>query len=232
MAKKPVRILPLIVLLLATAGALYWHFSPNTSRYILAPVDEAAQDAAFLTLRTRLLEAVRSFDIDVIMAATSNDITLSSRGSAGRETFRQWLTIDEPGDPESYWHALERVLAYGGVFLGPDTFCAPYFACMELPICGVTDCDGYTEFVAITPDAPVYERPGRDWEVIARLAYEVVLLAPDDDPFRNYPWYRILLADGRTGWVSKPDFYRSVDYHALFERRNGAWEMTKFLAGD
>ncbi len=230
MDKKPLRVLPLFVLFLATAGALYGHFS-KTQRYVLEPIDEAINDREFLAFRTNLRAAVRTFDIEAVTAIAGNDIKLSRGGSAGRETFRQWLTIDEPGDPESYWHALERVVEFGGVFLDPDTFCTPYFACVDLPICEVEVCDGYSEFIAITPSAPVYAQPGRDWAVIAQLDYEVVLHAPDDDPFKHFPWYRISLADGRTGWISKPDFYRPVDYHATFERRSGRWEMTEFFAG-
>jgi hypothetical protein len=42
----------------------------------------------------------------------------------------------------------------------------------------------------------------------------------------------VRLADGRTGFVRHDQVRSVLDYRAVFERREGHWLMTAFVAGD
>ena len=225
------RLLGLLAVL-GIAMSIYLAITPEPRRNTLMPIDEAARDPDFLALRDGLLEAFRRGDLEPMIAVAHENIQLDFGGTAGRENFRQMLSIPKPGDGQSYWRAFGRALELGGVFLSVDLFCTPYVSCIELPGCETQTCDGYDSFVAITGDAPVYAEPENSSKIIDRLAYEVVFLADTEDPYKHYPWHEVGLADGRTGFVTSPDFRLPVDYRALFERQDGVWVLTMFLAGD
>ena len=49
---------------------------------------------------------------------------------------------------------------------------------------------------------------------------------------RIFIWYKIETLGGKKGFVSA-EFVRSpIDYRACFEKKNGKWKMTAFVAGD
>ena len=232
MKPKTVRLLLAVLLALGLGGMVYFNRSPEPPRNVLLPIDEAALDSDLLALRDGLLDAYRRGDLEPAVAAAHENIQLDFGGIAGRENFRQMLAFSEPGDGQSYWRALGRVLELGGVFLSPDLFCTPYLSCIELPGCETEICDGYDSFVAVTEDAPVHAAPDEQSKIIERLAYEIVFLADRADAYRHYPWHEVRLADGRTGFITGPDFRLPVDYRAFFERQDGKWAMTVFVAGD
>ena len=191
----------------------------------LYPVDEAAEDAAFLAFRDDLLAAIRRRDLEAVAAVASEDIKLSFGGSYGRRTFREWLVEDDLGLGISYWEELERAIGLGGVFEGPGSFCTPYVFCLDIPDCD--SCDPYETLIAVSDRAPVYGSPGRTSEVVATLSYSVVRTLD-----HGHPWQRIALPGGGTGYVTAPEFRSPIDYRARFEKRDGRWRMIVFIAGD
>jgi hypothetical protein len=191
----------------------------------LYPVDEAAKDSEFLAFRDDLLAAIRRRDLEAVVAVARENIKLSFGGSYGRETFRDWLVADDPGLGSSYWAELERAIALGGVFEGPESFCTPYTFCLEIP--GCDPCDPYETLIATSDRAPVYAAADRSAKVVAELSYSVVRALD-----HNHPWQRIALPGGGTGYVTAPEFRSPIDYRARFERRDGRWLMTLFIAGD
>jgi len=191
----------------------------------LTPVDEAAEDPAFLAFLDDLLAAIRRRDLEAVAAVASDDIKLSFGGSYGRATFREWLVEDDTGLGTSYWVELERAIGLGGVFEGPGSFCTPYVFCLDIPDCDT--CDPYETLIATSDRAPVYGSPDRSSEVVASLSYSVVRTLD-----HGHPWQRIALPGGGTGYVTAPDFRSPIDYRARFENRDGRWLMTLFIAGD
>lgn len=210
---------------LAVVAALLLAAPAPAAELKLPPVDEAGEDPAFLAFRDDLLAAVRRRDIEAVAAAAGEDIKLSFGGSYGRETFRDWLVQDDTGSGVSYWVELERAIALGGVFEGPESFCTPYVSCRRIPDCD--SCDPYETLIAVSDRAPVHAAPDRGSEVVARLSYSVVRALDD-----GHPWRKIALPGGGTGYVTAPEFRSPIDYRARFEKRGGRWLMTLFIAGD
>jgi len=113
-----------------------WQVSWSAERKAL-PVDEASKDPSLVDFRARLLDAIVRRDVDYVVAQASSDIHLSFGGHAGREDFRNFLTLTEDdladeykhtakAQREAYWDDLEEVLRMGGRFTAPDKFAAPY----------------------------------------------------------------------------------------------------------
>ena len=193
----------------------------------ILPVDEAAQDPDFLAFRDRLIAAVLRRDVNAVVAVAATDIKLSFGGAYGREQFRQNLLSDDNGEGGSYWEELEWALKLGGVFDGEHgrQFCTPYVSCNGPHQC--TNCDPFEYLVAISDHAPVYAAAAAAAPVLTYLSYELVTLIS-----YGSPWRQVQLQDGRTGYVTFPDFRSPIGHRTYFEQRDGRWQMRIFIAGD
>ena len=71
--------------------------------------------------------------------------------------------------------------------------------------------------------------------VVASLSYNVVEIVNSVKANKNaekVSWYEVKTLGGKRGFV-KAEFVRSpIDYRAGFEKQNGKWVMTAFIAGD
>jgi hypothetical protein len=213
------------ILAAVLAGLVQFASPAPAAELKLHPVDEAGEDPAFLAFRDDLLAAIRRRDLEAVVAVASEDIKLSFGGSYGRETFREWLVEDDTGSGVSYWQELERAISLGGIFEGPESFCTPYVFCLEIPGCDT--CDPYETLIATSKRSAVYAAPDRNAAVVAQLSFSVVRALDD-----GYPWRKIALPGGGTGYVTAPEFRSPIDYRARFEKRDGRWLMTLFIAGD
>jgi SH3-like domain-containing protein len=51
-------------------------------------------------------------------------------------------------------------------------------------------------------------------------------------PGHPYGWLQVALADGQRGFVADRYLRSPIDYRVAFEKQDGNWRMTFFLAGD
>ena len=89
----------------------------------LRPFDHAGKDPSFLKYRTALIAALRSGEIDAVVAAAAPNIFLDFGGGKGRVLFRKNLMGDKathgPGFKKhaaDYRRSLWRLLRLGGGF--------------------------------------------------------------------------------------------------------------------
>jgi len=205
------------------------------------PVDEAAQGAGFAAYRARLLEAVVARDVDAIVDMADPEIALNFGGKSGHAGLRAFLTVptetfsearrfEAPALRERNWTDLETVLRMGGVFEGEGRFVAPYTRQAPVP----EGMDPYEVMFVTGTGVALRDRPIRYGEVVARLDHEVVRLG---NWVSGTPYVGVTrldapdAADGTQGFVHQDYLRALVDYHAVFERRDGAWRLTAFLAG-
>ncbi|MEM6590152.1 MAG: hypothetical protein AAF641_17030 [Pseudomonadota bacterium] len=202
----------------------------------LPPVDEAEADESFVAYRAALIDAVVARDIDAIIDATADDVLMSFGGAEGHDALRAFLKVDPeefapeqrheaPALRERNWAELETVLRLGGMFKADGDFVAPYTFAAEQP----EDLDPFDVVFITGNGVALRDRPIRFGEVVTRLNYDVVR-------FRNWvtgtQFVEIEMADGTEGFVHR-DFARFLlDYRAIFAKRDGAWVMTHFIAGD
>ncbi len=202
--------------------------APATAQDFTVPfVDAAKQDPEFAAWKAELFLDILARDIDAVVAKADPGIHLSFGGDGGQETFRDWLTTGgSEGDPEALWRELEEVLALGGTFRSADSFAAPYIFTAELP----ETFDVYATYFVLGERTPILIDPEPDAEVIAEVTGAVVQATNGDDfeaPFRE-----IVRFDGSRGFVETRYLRSVIDYRALFNRVDGDWRMTAFIAGD
>ncbi len=210
---------------LVAALAVLWACGAVAAGLKLAPVDEADRDPTLVKFRTALLAAVERRDVKYVVARADPKIRLSFGDDIGRKTFSRWLKGKEEWQGEAYWRELEMVLKLGGVFTAEGEFCTPYVSCMDVP--GCPDCDPFETVFAVNEASRVYAHPDANAPILAELAYAVLTIAED-----HYPWYKVRLSDGVTGFVTGPDFRSPVDYRAGLSKKSGRWRIRSFIAGD
>ena len=195
------------------------------SRKIL-PVDEAVKDPAFFLFRARLMEAVAAHDAKQLATFLSPKIAIGFGGESGIADFmKQW----QPDDKESkLWSELGRVLALGGKFSKDGGFSAPYYyaAWPESD-----DVDPFEWVAVIGENVRVREKPDAQSAAVGRVSFELVRIEEQQDGATD-EWTKIKLADGKKGFVSARFTGSSIGYRAVFEKENGEWRLTAFLAGD
>lgn len=213
----------LLVLLISSLAAATLIAGPAKK---LLPVDEAAKDSSFFIFRSRLMEAVAAHDAKQLMGFLSPKIMNNFGGNGGIEEFRQqW----QPEDKESkLWLELGRVLSLGGKFSQDGSFSAPYYFA-AWPDDGSIDA---FEWVAVVGEnIRVREKPDVNSAVIGKLSFELVRIEEQQDG-ASEEWTKVKLADGKKGFVASRFTGSGIGWRAAFDKENGEWRMTSFVAGD
>lgn len=191
----------------------------------LLPVDEAARDPSFFIFRARLFEIIARRDADAILRVLDPQIRNSFGGDGGVQEFKEMWKPEEVDS--KLWSDLAKVLAMGGKWDGTKGFEAPYVSAAW-----PENLDPF-DYGAITAEnVRVRAKPAADGEVIGSLSFAIVhvLEWPDDTPGAS--WVKIQLVDGREGFVAGDFVGSAAGLRAYFEKRNGAWKLISFVAGD
>lgn len=209
----------------------FWGIAAQ-ERYV-KPVDEAAKDASFLAFRTKLIAAAKRRDAKYILSILDKNITNSFGGDGGIEEFKKRWKIKSP--TSEFWSEFLPVITNGGKFFKGDGvknnfFTAPY-SFQAFP----DDLDAFTYSVIFGNNVNLRSKPKMNAPVIGKLSYNIVEITESIADKKNAEkavWYEIKTLGGKRGFV-KAEFVRSpIDYRAGFEKKNGKWKMTYFVAGD
>lgn len=194
----------------------------------LYPVDEAAKDPTFFTFRARLIQAVQRRDAAFILGIVSPKIQNGFGGDDGIEAFKNtW----KPERPQSeLWTELATVLSLGGAFDKDGIFEAPYISA-KWP----EDKDGFELGAIIGEKVRVRAAPQISSSIMRELSFDIVDV-PDWQTNKargeKRDWIKVKLSDGQSGYVAE-EFIRSpIAYRVGFQKQDGRWVMTFFLAGD
>lgn len=190
----------------------------------LLPVDEAAKDPSFFLFRARLLEAVARRDVPAILQVVDADILNSFGGSGGIAEFKEMWKPESPGS--LLWTELARVLAMGGKFAGRDEFQAPYVSAAW------PELDPFENGAIVGENVRVRAKPDKNSEVLASLSFDLVEVIEWGGEPAPESWVKIRLSDGREGHVASGFIASGACQRAYFERKNGAWKLASFVAGD
>jgi hypothetical protein len=196
------------------------------------PVDEAGKDPSFLAFRTKLIAAAERKDLKYVIGVMDPKIELSFGGHSGIKGFHElWTNKDE------FWSEFLPVLKNGGQF-APATeasgkmFVAPY------SFSNWPDLDAFDHHMIFGSSVNLREKPAMDAKVLHGLSYNIVKIIgaqperTEEQLDIQADWYKIETLGGKKGWV-KAEFVRSpIGYRAGFEKKNGQWKMTFFIAGD
>jgi hypothetical protein len=206
----------LLPLLLSLAAA------PAASPVRLPPVDECSADPSFAAFREMLQDSVARKDREAFLKLVDPQVAVNFGGDAGHAAFVRNWELDRP-EASPLWQKLEDVLPLGcGLREGAASIPSLMTQFPE-------DGDPYEEVLTIGEGTSFYAKPDPASALVGKLDWELVRVTEWDE---KTDWSKIALADGRTGYILHRQLRSPLDYRAVFEKRNGAWRMTAFLAGD
>lgn len=189
---------------------------------ILKPVDEGAQQTSFLKFRNQLLKTIERKDAKGLLAIVNKDIKVSFGVENGIAGFKELWKLDKPATSQ-VWKELSTVLKMGGSFSNKNTFVAPYVF-SNWP----GDVDAFDYAAVIAKNVNIRAKPALNAAVLKTVSYEILPIKFSD----NLHWVTVGLANGNQGYIASQYIRSSVDYRAFFEKINGRWQMTVFIAGD
>jgi hypothetical protein len=206
---------PLLALLLLAAA-------PPGERVRLPPVDQCSADPAFEAFRTELASAIAGKDPARLLALVDADVDVSFGGERGHGDFQRVWRLDRP-ETSSIWSELHEALALGCATDGTIAVAPSHVN--QLP----PDYDIYDTMIALRPGAALRTRPSARAKAVATLDWDIVQAGAWDG---RSDWIPVTLGDGRSGFARRADLRSVFDYRATFEKVDGKWLMTTFLAGD
>jgi hypothetical protein len=195
----------------------------------LYPVDEAAKDPTFFVFRARLFKAIQEKDTQFIYSILDDKIENYFGGGVGIASFKTTWHAERPNS--KLWSELLNVLALGGRFDEKDhSFSAPYLF-NGFP----EDVDAFEHGAIIEDGVRVRKEPSTRGEVLVTLSFDIVEVPTWDrqkSTNDKRDWLLVKLSDGQKGYVAAEYVRSPIDYRAIFEKKNGKWVMTAFIAGD
>ena len=206
----------LIALLIAAAPPA------DSSTHRLPPIDECAADPSFAAFRDQLRLTIEQRDAAALLEIVADDIEVDFGGGAGRADFSRTWELDRPAS-SGVWDELAEALSLGCAGDGSGELYAPSMAAASM-----TE-DPFEAAVVIRPGAELRREPDAASRSLATLDWDIVTVPEWDS---EGAWQRIVLADGRSGFVRSDDLRSPIDYRAAFRRLDGRWRMTAFIAGD
>lgn len=195
---------------------------PLQAATTLKPVDTASKDPSFLAFRSQLLKTVERKDAQALLAVVNKNIHASFGMENGIEDFKKMWGLNKPATSQ-LWVELGKVLKMGGSFSNKTTFVAPYVF-SEWP----ENQDAFENWAVIAKDVNIRAKPSTSAAVLKKVSYEILPIEFSE----NEQWVTVKLAQGKKGYIASQYIRSSVDYRAFFEKINGRWQMTVFIAGD
>ena len=202
----------------------------------LEPVDEAADDPSFVLFRARLLEAVATRDTAFVLAHLHPDATISFGGDAGVEGFRRlWLDDSSGAD---LWTEFATFLPFGSTYeTDPAMLTSGAEARAVVPYWFGAWPDGLDMFehvLLVGENVNVRAAPRGGAPVIAQLSHAIVRAgtAGSEEYDVAEGWMPVTLASGEVGFVASRYVRHPIGYRMGFEKTDGRWQITFFVAGD
>ncbi len=225
----------LIVLLFVAVFAV----SGSAQEKYLKPVDDAAKDPSFVEFRTNLIAAAERKDTKYVIAAMDPKIELSFGGHQGIADFKEMWKPDAKNS--LFWKELLAILKLGGIFddsVPPVTFVAPY-TFSDFP--NDPALDAFRDGIVIGTDVNLREKPSTKSKVVGSLSHNIVKIDFEKSVLKKkragidmeeYAWFKVETFGGKKGYVSADYVRLALDYRMGFEKQDGKWKITFFIAGD
>ncbi len=198
-------------------------------RYV-TPVDEGKKDASFISFRQKLIEVVKNQELKSLVGILDPNITSSFGGDGGIKEFKEMWKLDSP--KSEFWNEMLTVITNGGVFSDKNTFSAPY-SFDRFP----EDLDAFEHQIIFGSNVNLRSQPNNSSKLISQLSYNIVKVdyeksVKDKRKEEKYLWFMVETLGGKKGFVDSKYVRSPIDYRAVFEKKNGKWKMTAFVAGD
>ena len=186
--------------------------------------DDCVSDSSFLEYRNRLAMAVDRKDVAALKLLVAPDIGVDLGGSEGWAALVETWNLDR-ASASGLWAELDEILA-----LGCGEIDGVRFIPWPWDFAGSVDFDEpFPPYWAVEKGALLRSEPDDIAPVVMLLDHHILFEA---DQVAPEGWLHARLTDGQRGYVRLQSVRNAIDYRAYFEKRNGHWLMTSFLAGD
>jgi hypothetical protein len=186
------------------------------------PVDECGGDPSFVEYRRRLTEVVAHKDAWALRSLIAYDIMVDFGPGRGWAKFAADWGLGRATGSE-LWNELAAILQLGcenldGLRVMPGNFSR------------LAEVDGVEPvYVSVGKRATLRSQPDDSAPIVLNLDYHLLYVLGET---ANSGWVKARISDGRSGYVLLANIRSSIDYRAAFEKRDGNWVMTSFVAGD
>lgn len=202
----------------------------------LEPVDEAAADPSFVLFRARLLEALATRDTAFVLAHLHPDAKISFGGDDGVEGFRRiWL---ENRPEPTLWTELAAFLPFGSTYESDSTMLTSGAEARAIvPYWFGAWPDGFDMFehvLVVGENVNVRAAPNADAPVLTQRSHAIVRAGTGGSKAHDgvEGWTPVTLASGEVGFVASRYARHPIGYRMGFEKVDGRWRITFFVAGD
>lgn len=229
--------LPALALL---AGLLMPGMAVHAQEERLAPVDAGTSDASWVQFHKRLVAAVEQRDLKFLLSILDPKIRNSFEKPDGVKSFvEQWELEPARAKDSPLWNEMRTMLRFGAAPLesatGERLLCLPYVAVTWPPTV-----DPYLYAAIVIPDAPVFDKPSTQAQIITSLSHQIVGVEDwdlhDADPKAPQRWVRVVLKTG-VGYLASEHIRSAIEARACFTRSRGKvatagpWRMVSFTVG-
>jgi hypothetical protein len=186
----------------------------------LPPVERCASDASFADFRSQLSGVVSSKNERALLAMLAEDVTVDFGGGSGPAAFAENWQFEQAGESR-VWNELSEALSFGCAPTG-DYLVAPSFVA-QFP----AELDAFATVIAM-PGTRLRASESDGAAELGNLDWHLATVASDDAG----EWLGVRLVDGREGFVRRDQVVNPLDFRLVFQKREGKWLITAFVAGD
>jgi hypothetical protein len=199
---------------------------PEFKEMILPVKDEAAKDPTLVKFRDSLQKAVKQKSVKDLVKHLDTKIKNNfGSGTDGLKEFKATWKLDKSPAKSAVWAELGKVLSLGGGFM-EATFAAPYIYA-HWP----DEYDAFEYSVVVTDTAQLRKEASDKSASVRPLKREIVYVI-DTGEDQSSGWREVATFDKQRGFVKESEIHSPIGYRALFSKKNGAWKITHFIAGD
>jgi hypothetical protein len=198
--------------------------------------DDAPKDAKLFTFRNDLLKAVLARDVKAVLDVLDPTVLSGFDGEEGIDAFKTRWKLNGNPEASALWKELGEALRLGGkINKGQNEtyFIAPY-SYYALP----EEYDPIDYGLIVGEGVNVRSKPEENAEVVEKVGRIIVRLYEEPNPKvakigdETFPWRKVGLPDGKTGYVWGKFVRSPNDFRVGFSNRSGQWKMIYFVAGD
>lgn len=211
------------------------------SKFTLAPTNESRHDKDLQAFLTELKRDLRRKNVRALEARLAENVKWSFGGDNGKAGFMQHWQLSNP-EKSGVWQELARTIELGcnpaeGDGARPKSHICPYVYSRFPEALDASEND-----VVTGQNVNVREKPDLGSKPIAKISYEIIKTLSREDECkpstgigncdRKCDWIQVQLYSSATqGFVCRNYVRSPMDYRVIFERIDGAWKITVFVAG-
>lgn len=205
-------------------------------KFQLMPKDDAAADKEFSLFIAKFKKDVKDKKFESLKKSIASDVLYEIESVDGLKGFVKTWKLDKNPKKSDFWFEMDRILSMGSAYYNEEktAYAYPY-----LFVTFPADYDSY-EYIAVTgKKVNVRKTPDAKAPVVETIDYEIVKpMHIEPEPKNDIiggikgTWIMVKTGSGKEGYIFNQFLHSPLGYRAIFEKRDGRWMMTIFLAGD